>query len=120
MFDFLRGRRDFPVAALDDTVLRDVAGTAYLHPRRPVDDRELAALITAVDDWDNAWTTDLGEAFLPLLGSVLGARVRVQLPAARPRVWEAPAAGAPTMEVHRFGNHYMAGVPRRRERGTEA
>ncbi|MEV6846519.1 hypothetical protein [Actinoplanes sp. NPDC051411] len=116
MFDYLAKRGvHFELAKLDDATLRDVTAHHYLDANRALDRNEFDGLVRAVADWENAYGTPLGEAFLPLLADTLDVQFRVHQTGIAPAL--AGREGADVVDIFRSGDHYMAVSPAVRPAG---
>ncbi|MCN0151741.1 hypothetical protein [Salinispora arenicola] len=107
MFDFLNTRHDIPLRDLPEQVQRDQLTVHLLDPARPADPVEFAELTKAVQHWERHWHRDAGEAFIGLLASALGSRIRIHTP---DHVQTIGPDNAPLVTIHREHDHYQATI----------
>ncbi|NIL56914.1 hypothetical protein HCB18_08160 [Salinispora arenicola] len=107
MFDFLSTHHDIPLHDLPEQVQRDQLTVHLLDPARPADPVEFAELTKAVQHWEQHWHRDAGEAYIGLLASALGSRIRIHTP---DHVQTIGPDDAPLITIHREHDHYQATI----------
>lgn len=107
MFDFLSTHHDIPLHDLPEQVQRDQLTVHLLDPARPADPVEFAELTKAVQHWEQHWHRDAGEAYIGLLASALGSRIRIHT---SDHVQTIGPDDAPLITIHREHDHYQATI----------
>ncbi|NIL42702.1 hypothetical protein HCB17_17250 [Salinispora arenicola] len=107
MFDFLSTHHDIPLHDLPEQVQRDQLTVHLLDPARPADPVEFAELTKAVQHWEQHWHRDAGEAYIGLLASALGSRIRIHTP---DHVQTIGPDDVPLITIHREHDHYQATI----------
>ncbi len=105
MFDFLSTHQDIPLRDLPEQVQRGQLTVHLLDPARPADPDEFAELTKAVQHWEQHWHRDVGEAYIGLLASALGSRIRIHTP---DHVQTVGPDDAPLITIHRHHDHYQS------------
>ncbi|WP_196231971.1 hypothetical protein [Salinispora arenicola] len=107
MFTFLTAHHEILLHDLPEQVQRDQLTVHLLDPARPADPAEFAELTNAVQHWEQHWHRDAGEAYIGLLASALGSRIRIHTP---DHVQTIGPDDAPLIAVHRHHDHYQATI----------